>query len=102
VVSVPVGAVPFAGSGCRREICGRDGTLVATGAESRQLGEVFWRGAKGDNTLAPMSMSERLAFAAPGMPSGEAREVGQMYRLCHLFGVRIIVPARVVLNRAAA
>jgi len=56
--------------------------LVATGAASRQLGEVFWHRAKGDNTLVPMLMPERLAFAAPGMPSGEAREAGQIYAVC--------------------
>src|SRR5579863_849892 len=44
VASVHVGALPFAGSGYRMEIYGRDGTLVATGAESPQLGEVVLHG----------------------------------------------------------
>jgi predicted dehydrogenase len=31
VASVHIGAIPFAGSGYRMEICGRDGSLAATG-----------------------------------------------------------------------
>ena len=81
VVSVHVGAIPFAGSGYRMEIYGRDGTLVATGEDSPQLGEVVLHGAKGGNTLAPMPVPERFTFAAPGTPSGEAINVGQMYTL---------------------
>jgi predicted dehydrogenase len=63
------------------EIYGRDGTLVATGEDSPQLSEVFLHGAKGDNTLAPIPVPERLTFAAPATPSGEAINVGQMYTL---------------------
>jgi predicted dehydrogenase len=81
VASVHIGAIPFAGSGYRMEIYGRDGTLVATGKDSPQLSEVFLHGAKGGNTLAPMPVSERFKFAAPGTPSGEALNVGQMYTL---------------------
>jgi predicted dehydrogenase len=81
VASVHIGAIPFAGSGYRMEIYGRDGTLVATGEDSPQLSEVFLHGAKGDDTLAPMPVPERLSFAAPGTPSGEALNVGQMYTL---------------------
>ena len=79
VASVHIAAIPFAGSGYRMEIYGRDGTLVATGEDSPQLSEVFLHGAKGANTLAPMPVPERFAFAAPGTPSGEALNVGQMY-----------------------
>ena len=81
VASVHTGAIPFAGSGYRMEIYGRDGTLVATGEDSPQLSEVVLHGAKGDNTLAPMPVPERFTFAAPGTPSGEAINVGQMYTL---------------------
>jgi predicted dehydrogenase len=81
VVSVHTGAIPFAGSGYRMEIYGREGTLVATGEDSPQLSEVFLHGAKGDNTLVPMPVPERFTFAAPGTPSGEAKNVGQMYTL---------------------
>ena len=79
VASVHIGAIPFAGSGYRMEIYGRDGTLVAAGEDSPQLSEVFLQGAKGGNTLAPIPVSDRFAFAAPGTPSGEALNVGQLY-----------------------
>src|SRR6516162_3381299 len=81
VASVHIGAIPFAGSGYRMEIYGRDGTLVATGKDSPQLSEVFLHGAQGGNTLVPMPVPERLTFVAPGTPSGEALNVGQMYTL---------------------
>ena len=79
VAPAHVGAIPFAGSGYRMEIYGRDGTLVATGEDSPQLSEVFLQGAKGNNALAPIPVPERPTFAAPGTPSGEALNVGQMY-----------------------
>ncbi len=63
------------------EIYGRDGTLVATGEDSPQLSEVSLHGAKAANTLMPMPVPERFTFAAPGTPSGEAVNVGQMYAL---------------------
>jgi predicted dehydrogenase len=81
VASVHVGAIPFAGSGYRMELYGREGTLVATGEDSPQLGTVFLHGAKQGNKLAPMVVPERLTVAAPGTPSGEASNVGQMYAL---------------------
>jgi predicted dehydrogenase len=79
VASVHIAAIPFAGSGYRMEIYGRDGTLVATGEDSPQLSEVFLHGAKGTNTLVPISVPESFTFAAPGTPSNEAFNVGQMY-----------------------
>jgi predicted dehydrogenase len=81
VASVHIGAIPFAGSGYRMEIYGRDGTLVASGEDSPQLSEVFLSGAQADNTLAPMPVPQHLTFAALGTPSGEAFNVGQMYAL---------------------
>ena len=81
VASVHIGAIPFAGSGYRMEIYGRAGTLVATGEDSPQLSEVSLHGAKDGNTLAPMPVPERFKFVAPGTPSGEATNVGQMYTL---------------------
>jgi predicted dehydrogenase len=81
VASVHIGAIPFAGSGYRMEIYGRDGTLIATGKDSPQLSEVLLQGAKGDNKLAPMPVPERFSLAAPGTPSGEAVNVGQLYAL---------------------
>jgi predicted dehydrogenase len=81
VASVHIGAIPFAGSGYRMEIYGRDGTLVASGEDSPQLGEVFLHGAQGGNALGLLPVPERFTLAAPGTPSGEAVNVGQMYTL---------------------
>ena len=81
VASVHIGAIPFAGSGYRMEIYGSEGTLVAAGEDSPQLSAVSLHGAKGGNTLAPMPAPERFTVAAPGTPSGEAHNVGQMYTL---------------------
>ena len=81
VVSVHVGAIPFAGSGYRMEIYGRDGTLVASGQDSPQLGKVVLHGAKGGDTLTAMQVPERFSLTTPGTPSGEAINVGQMYTL---------------------
>jgi predicted dehydrogenase len=81
VASVHVAAVPFAGSGYRMEIYGRDGTLVAAGKDSPQLGEVFLQGAKGGNALASIEVPERFRLASPATPAGEAGNVGQMYTL---------------------
>jgi predicted dehydrogenase len=79
VASVHVGAVPFAGSGYRMEIYGRDGTLVAAGEDSPQLGAVALHGAQRGNRLTPLPVPERLTVAAPATPPGEAFNVGQMY-----------------------
>jgi predicted dehydrogenase len=54
IASVHIAAVPYAGSGYRMEIYGRDGTLVASGEDSPQLSEVFLHGAERGNTLAPI------------------------------------------------
>jgi predicted dehydrogenase len=79
VASVHIGAIPFAGSGYRMEIYGRDGTLVVSGEDSPQLNEVSLHGAKGGNKLALIPIPDRFTFAAPGTPSGEPHNVGQMY-----------------------
>jgi predicted dehydrogenase len=81
VASVHIGAIPFAGSGYRMEIYGREGTLVAAGEDSPQLSEVFLHGATGNNTLAPIPVPQRFSFFTPGTPPGEATSVAQMYTL---------------------
>jgi predicted dehydrogenase len=81
VVSSHVGHIPFAGTGYRMEVYGREGTLVASGEDSPQLGEVVLHGAKRDNKLAPIPIPARFTIASPGTPSGEAGNVGQMYAL---------------------
>jgi predicted dehydrogenase len=81
VASAHIAAIPYAGSGYRMEIYGRDGTLVAAGADSPQLSAVTLHGAKGGNTLEPLAVPSRLTVATPGTPEGEAFNVGQMYAL---------------------
>ena len=93
VASVHVGAIPYAGSGYRMEIYGREGTLVASGEESPQLSPVALAGAQRGNTLAPLPVPARFHFASPGTPAGEAANVGQMYaqfaRAIHGGGARL-------------
>ena len=81
VASVHIGAVPFAGSGYRMEIYGRERTLVASGEDSPQLSAVSVHGAKRGNTLTPIEVPQRFILAAPATPPGEAINVGQMYTL---------------------
>jgi predicted dehydrogenase len=81
VASVHIGAIPFAGSGYRMEIYGRDGTLVVSGEDSPQLSKVSLHGAKGGNKLALIPVPERFTVASAGTPSGEPSNVGQMYTL---------------------
>jgi predicted dehydrogenase len=81
VVSSHIGAIPYAGSGYRMEIYGRDGTLVASGEDSPQLSKVSLHGAKSGNALAPIPVPGHFTLAAPGTPAGEPVNVGQMYAL---------------------
>jgi len=81
VASVHIGAIPWAGSGYRMEIYGREGTLVGSGEDSPQLSEIVLHGAANGNTLAPLPVPERFTVATSGTPSGEAGNVGQMYAL---------------------
>ena len=81
VASSHVAAIPYAGSGYRMEIYGREGTLVASGEDSPQLSKVSLSGAKRGNALEPMPVPQRFTVAAPGTPAGEASNVGQMYAL---------------------
>ena len=80
VASVHVAAVPWAASGFRMEVYGRDGTLVATSADSPQLGETIkLHGARGSNTLAPLEIPASFAHAPPATPQGDPYNVGEMY-----------------------
>jgi predicted dehydrogenase len=79
VASLHVGAVPFAGSGYRMEIYGREGTLVVTGEDSPQLGPLFLHGARGGNKLAPLPIPPRLAAAADALSAAEAVNVSRLY-----------------------
>jgi predicted dehydrogenase len=81
VASSHIAAIPYAGSGYRMEIYGREGTLVAAGEDSPQLSEVLLHGAQRGDTLAAIPVPARFAVASQGTPAGEATNVGQMYAL---------------------
>src|SRR6266705_1903536 len=82
VASVHVGAVPWAGSGFRMEIYGREGTLVASGTVSSQRGETLrLQGARGDHALSDLEVPERFVYVPADFPRGDPCNVGQMYAL---------------------
>ena len=80
--SVHVGAVPWAGSGFRMEIYGREGTLATTGSVSSQRGEMLRvQGAKGSHELKDLTIPERFVYVPDDFPRGDPFNVGQMYAL---------------------
>src|SRR5215471_94838 len=82
VASVHVGAVPWAGSGFRMEIYGREGTLVATGTVSSQRGETLHlQGARGNHELSELAVPERFVHVPADFPRGDPFNIGQMYTL---------------------
>lgn len=82
VASVHVAAAPWAGSGFRLEIYGREGTLVATGSVSSQRGETLrLQGARGANALHDLEVPERFIYVPADFPRGDPFNVGQMYAL---------------------
>ena len=87
VVSAHVASIPWAGSGYRMEIYGREGTLVATSEDSPQLGPVRVQGARGSDDLEDLEPPAKYTYVPEGMPQGSAFNVGQLY---HLFaeGIR--------------
>jgi predicted dehydrogenase len=82
VASVHVAAVPWAGSGFRMEIYGREGTLVTTGNVSSQRGEMLrLQGARGSHELRELAIPERFIYVPADFPRGDPFNVGQMYAL---------------------
>ena len=79
VASVHVANIPWAGSGYRMAIYGREGTLVASGKDSPQLCEVRLHGARGGNALSELAVPARFVYVQAGMPQVEPYNVGQMY-----------------------
>ena len=80
--TVSVGAVPWAGSGFRMEIYGREGTLITTGSVSSQRGEMLRvQGAKGSNDLQDLTLPERYFYVPDDFPRGDPFNVGQLYTL---------------------
>ena len=67
--SVHVGAVPWAGTGYRMEIFGREGTLVVTGNVSSQRGEMLRvQGAQGSHQLEDLDIPNRFVYVPDDFP----------------------------------
>jgi predicted dehydrogenase len=81
VASVHVASIPWAGSGYRMEIYGREGTLIATSDESPQLGNVQIQGAKAKGTLETLDIPSHYRYVPEAMPQGAPYNVGQLYTL---------------------
>ena len=80
--SVHVGAVPWAGSGYRMEIYGREGTLITTGSVSSQRGEMLRiQGAQGNHQLQDLTIPRHLVYVPEDFPEGDPFNVGQLYAL---------------------
>ena len=80
--SVHVGAVPWAGSGFRMEIFGREGTLITTGSVSSQRGEMLRvQGAQKTQELQDLTIPGRFVYVPDDFPKGDPFNVGQMYAL---------------------
>ncbi|MGE8943018.1 Gfo/Idh/MocA family protein [Leptospira interrogans] len=78
VASLHVSTVPFASSGYCMEIYGREGTLVATGADTPQLCNISLLGARGSNNLTPIELPHPSAPTRDEL-SEEATFVDRMY-----------------------
>src|SRR6266853_1021985 len=82
VASSHVAAAPWAGSGFRMEVYGREGTLVVTGTVSSQRGETLrLQGARGGHALSTLEVPERFVYVPADFPRGDPFNVGQMYAL---------------------
>lgn len=80
--SVHVGAVPWAGSGFRMEIFGREGTIITTGSVSSQRGEMLRvQGAQKSQELQDLTIPDRFVYVPDDFPRGDPFNVGQMYAL---------------------
>ena len=80
--SVHVGAVPWAGSGYRMEIYGREGTLVVTGSVSSQRGEMLHvQGGQGSQQLQDLEIPPRFVYVPDDFPKGDPFNIGQLYTL---------------------
>ncbi|MFB3119381.1 MAG: Gfo/Idh/MocA family protein [Stenotrophomonas maltophilia] len=87
VGSVHIASNPWAGSGYRMEIYGREGTLNISSKGSPNTNTVRIQGVKEGNNLEDLEVPERYTFVLEGMPQGEPYNVGQMY---YQFGQSIL------------
>lgn len=82
VASVHVGAAPWAGSGFRLEIYGREGTLLVTGNVSSQRGDMLRiQGVQKGHELHDLAIPDKYVYVPPEFPRGDPFNVGQMYML---------------------
>lgn len=80
VASVHVASVPWAGSGYRMEIYGREGTLIASSGNTPQFGLIRLQGSTGDDKgLTDLEVPAHHHWVPAGMPKGDPYNVGQLY-----------------------
>jgi predicted dehydrogenase len=79
VASAHIANNPWAGSGYRMEIYGREGTLVLSSEESPNHDGVRLQGARGGNKLEDLEIPGKYTYVLEGMPRGAPYNVGQMY-----------------------
>jgi predicted dehydrogenase len=79
IASVRVGAVPWAGSGYRLEVYGREGSLMAISDTSSQRGEMHLFGTQGHHEFSELPIPERFNHVPADFPRGNPFNVGQMY-----------------------
>ena len=79
VASVHIASNPWAGSGYRMEIYGREGTLIASSNESSNHDGVRVQGVQGGNQLEDLPIPVKYTYVLEGMPRGTPYNVGQMY-----------------------
>ena len=79
VASAHIANNPWAGSGYRMEIYGREGTLVVSSDESPNHEGARIHGAQGSDELGELTIPGRYVYVLEGMPRGAPYNVGQMY-----------------------
>ena len=87
VASVHIASNPWAGSGYRVEIYGREGTLIVSSVGSANTNSVRLQGVRQGNTLEDLEVPGKFTYVLEGMPQGEPYNVGQMY---YQFGKSIL------------
>ena len=79
VASAHIANNPWAGSGYRMEIYGREGTLIVSSEESPNHEGARIQGAQGSDELEDLPIPGRYVYVLEGMPHGAPYNVGQMY-----------------------
>ena len=81
VASVHVGNVPWAPTGYRMEIYGREGTLTVSHKISSNHGNLKLQGAQRGNELKDLAIPGEFAQVPADFPRGAPYGIGQMYAL---------------------